>query len=260
MCMCVCHVSCVVCCVQVRIDAKYAAEHQMTVIDCLEDPDETLRNKTVDLLFSMCNPQNVVVIVGKLIKYLKSTTDVFLRTQLVEKITTLAENFAPDSQWYILTLNTVFAVAGNLVKATVAHAMMRLIAESPSEVEPEDDMRVYAVDAYISLLEKKALPDILLQVIAWALGEYGHRSMTTDVPGVIEALLAALERPVDSDKTKAWILSALMKQMAHYPASGPLLNEIPQVAAAVAKYVLSQFSTSHLSLSLSCTYTPPSSY
>lgn len=45
----------------VRINAKYAAEHQMAVIDCLEDPDETLKNKTLQLLHKMTKPNNVEV-------------------------------------------------------------------------------------------------------------------------------------------------------------------------------------------------------
>jgi AP-4 complex subunit epsilon-1 len=31
--------------VVVQVNAKAAAEHQMVVIDCLEDPDETLKRK-----------------------------------------------------------------------------------------------------------------------------------------------------------------------------------------------------------------------
>lgn len=45
----------------VRINAKYAAEHQLAVIDCLEDPDDTLKKKTLELLYKMTKPSNVEV-------------------------------------------------------------------------------------------------------------------------------------------------------------------------------------------------------
>lgn len=45
----------------VRINPKHAVEHQMLVIDCLEDPDETLKKKTLELIFKMTKPSNVEV-------------------------------------------------------------------------------------------------------------------------------------------------------------------------------------------------------
>lgn len=45
----------------VRINPKYAAEHQLAVIDCLEDPDDMLKKKTLELLYKMTKPNNVEV-------------------------------------------------------------------------------------------------------------------------------------------------------------------------------------------------------
>ena len=44
----------------VQIDPKYAAEHQLVVIDSLEDPDETLKRKTLDLLYSVLCTHSLV--------------------------------------------------------------------------------------------------------------------------------------------------------------------------------------------------------
>ena len=63
----------------VKDHPRYAADHQLAVIECLEDPDDTLRRKTLDLLYRMINPVNVEFIVAKLISVLEGTTDEFLR-------------------------------------------------------------------------------------------------------------------------------------------------------------------------------------
>lgn len=52
----------------VKIDSKYAAEYQLTVIDCLEAPDETLQRKTLELLYLMTNQKNIVSISDKMLK------------------------------------------------------------------------------------------------------------------------------------------------------------------------------------------------
>ena len=63
----------------------------MIVVDCLDDSDETLKRKTLDLLYKMTTPGNVVFIAGKLMDSLEGSNDPFLREELVSRITELAE-------------------------------------------------------------------------------------------------------------------------------------------------------------------------
>ena len=60
----------------------------------------------------MTNPMNVVAITEKLIAYLRQTRDEYIRSDLVGKITQLAERFAPDNLWFIQTMNIVFELGG----------------------------------------------------------------------------------------------------------------------------------------------------
>jgi len=196
------------------VNASYAAEHQMVVVDCLEDPDDTLKRKTLDLLFRMTNPQNATVVVDKLTFHMRTSVDTHLRQELVQRITSLAERFAPDNEWYVNTMNTVFELGGDLVPAETAYNLMRLVAEGTGEDEEKDqEFRRFAVNTYLKLLEKSTLSDILVQVIAWVLGEYA-RLATVDgytLEDIIDLLCDCIDRPFEDLSTRGYLVNALMK-------------------------------------------------
>eukprot|EP01083_Nonionella_stella_P235797 828781_1 len=214
----------------VQVDPRYAAEHQAVVIDCLEDSDETLRRQTLDLLFRMTNPANVTVVAEKLLESLKATVDVYLRTELVSKITQLAERYAPDNSWYIQTMNMVFEAGGDLVQPEVAHNVIRMITEGAAEDE-EDDIAQCAVHSYLDLIDKPMLSDVLLMVISCILGEFGHMSETHTRLDIIHKLWDIIESRTDGDcEVRAWALTAIMKLLAH-------IRPIPvEVCALLEKY------------------------
>ncbi|CAK0784933.1 hypothetical protein CVIRNUC_008138 [Coccomyxa viridis] len=205
----------------VHINAKYAAEHQLAVIDCLEDPDDTLKKKTLELLYKMTKPSNVEVITEKLLDYLRSATDDSQKAEVAQRIGELAERFAPDTQWFIDTMNQVFELGGNMVAPSLADNLMRLVAEGAGEGYDEADaeLRSRAAASYLSLLSKPKLPDILLKVISWVLGEYGVLA-----PGgaraVTERLVDLAEGQALEDEVKGYVLSALAK--VHAQAQLPL--------------------------------------
>ena len=76
---------------------KYAADHQLAVIECLEDKDDTLLRKTLDLLYRMTNPVNVEFITDRLLHFLKGATDPYLKKDLTGKVSYYLCDVAPLS-------------------------------------------------------------------------------------------------------------------------------------------------------------------
>ena len=67
----------------------------MTIVDCLESPDDTLKKETLELLYKMTNESNIEVILNKLTSFLKSSNDASFRKDLFTKISLLNEKHAP---------------------------------------------------------------------------------------------------------------------------------------------------------------------
>ena len=58
----------------------------MAVIDCLEDPDDALRLKTLALLAVMTKANNVAAVVGRLMEFLRGCSDEHVRRDIATKV------------------------------------------------------------------------------------------------------------------------------------------------------------------------------
>ncbi|XP_031567499.1 AP-4 complex subunit epsilon-like [Actinia tenebrosa] len=214
----------------VEVKASFATEpaYQRIIIDCLDDPDETLKRKTLDLLCRITNADNVESICDRLIKYLRNTVDVYFKTDLVARVTELAERYAPDNSWYIVTMNEVLELGGELVREEVAHNLMRLIAEGNEDEDAEEELRRFSVLSYIDLIEKPVLPEILVQVISWVLGEYSYTVPELEPESVIDKLCCLLDRNYTDPSTKRWIVTSIGKILSQ-TSSSQMPNKIQQI-------------------------------
>lgn len=212
----------------VKIDRKYAQEHQGIVMTCLEDPDDTIRRKTLTLLIAMCSDRNIEAILPRLIKFLANSSDTFLRRELVRNICDLAERFSVGAQWYIETLNKILEIGAEHVTQATIQGMLKLIAEGEGEDEAEDaELRTFCVETYFQLTESpdKVLPPALYQVAAWVLGEYGFLTKKISRVMMMDRLTDLLERVADQ-VTKGWIVTAMMKIVAHHGSLPDTIEEV----------------------------------
>lgn len=206
----------------IKINPDFAEQHQLAVINCLEDPDDTLKRKTLELLYKMTKSSNVEVIVERMISYMKSLTDSHYKTEIASRCIELAERFAPSNQWFIQTMNQVFEHAGDLVPPKVAHDLMRLIAEGAGEEDEDADsqLRSSAVESYLHILGEPKLPSVLLQVICWVLGEYGTADGAHSASYIIGKLCDVAEAHPGDDVVKGYAITAIMKICSFEIASG----------------------------------------
>lgn len=193
----------------VKINPSYSLRHQMVVVDCLESSDETLKRKTLNLLYKMTNTQNVKVIIEKFTNELKLLNyDSHLKLEIVNKITELAEKFASDPKWYLKTMNSLFELASDLVMPNVVNNLIKLIDEWR---EDAGIILFTANEYYLILKSLDSLPDNLMQAAAWVLGEFGESLGNDKLDQIILLLCRCLFKRFDSTLTKGWILTALQK-------------------------------------------------
>ncbi|KAJ8510581.1 hypothetical protein OPV22_001015 [Ensete ventricosum] len=226
----------------IRINPDTAEEHQLAVIDCLEDPDDTLKRKTFELLYKMTKSTNVEVIVNRMIEYMINISDNHYKTEIASRCVELAEQFAPTNEWFIQTMNKVFEHAGDLVNVRVAHNLMRLIAEGFGEDDEgaESQLRSSAVDSYLRILREPKLPSLFLQVICWVLGEYGTADGKYSAAYIIGKLCDVTEALLCDDTVKAYAISAIMKICAFEIAEGRKVEMLPECQS-----LIDELSTSH---------------
>ncbi|XP_028611978.1 AP-4 complex subunit epsilon-1 isoform X1 [Grammomys surdaster] len=197
----------------IQQDPSLALQHQITIIECLDHPDPIIKRETLELLYRITNAQNVVVIVQKMLEYLHQSKEEYIIISLVGKIAELAEKYAPDNVWFIQTMNAVFSVGGDVMHPDILSNFLRLLAEGFDDETEDRQLRLYAVQSYLTLLdmENTFYPQRFLQVMSWVLGEYSYLLDRERPEAVITRLYKLLMSDSISSETKAWLFAAITK-------------------------------------------------
>ncbi|KAL4495086.1 hypothetical protein ABPG72_015786 [Tetrahymena utriculariae] len=216
----------------VQVNAAYVHEHQLIIIDCLESNDETLKKETMELLYKMTNVKNVEAIVGRLIVFLKTSSDPFFRRNLVNKITSLADRHSPSNEWFLKTMNLVFEYGSEYISSDILNTFLKTLNENFSASGVQ--FGTYLIDTYLETIKKPNLSDVTYQMIAWVFGEIGAATYGNDeaqLQKLIECLLESITSDFEHTSTRGWFLNALAKL-----SSCSAFNMQEQVAACFDYY------------------------
>ncbi|KND88446.1 AP-1 complex subunit gamma-1 [Tolypocladium ophioglossoides CBS 100239] len=199
----------------VAIEPNAVQRHRNTILECLRDPDISIRRRALDLSFTLINDSNVRVLIREPLAFLEVADNEFKPT-MTSQIGIAADKFAPNKRWHFDTMLRVMSLAGNYVKEQILSSFVRLIATTP-------ELQTYAVQKLYTNLKKDITQESLTQAGAWCVGEYadallkgGQYEETELVQEVKESDIVdlfglILNSSYATQVTTEYIVTALMK-------------------------------------------------
>ncbi|KAF2845870.1 Adaptor protein complex AP-1 gamma subunit [Plenodomus tracheiphilus IPT5] len=149
----------------VAVEPNAVQRHRNTILDCLRDPDISIRRRALDLSFTLINESNVRVLIRELLAFLEVADNEF-KPVMTSQIGVAADRFAPNKRWHVDTMLRVLKLAGNYVKEQILSSFVRLIATTP-------DLQTYSVQKLYAALKEDITQEGLTLAGSWVIGEYG---------------------------------------------------------------------------------------
>ena len=149
----------------VAVEPNAVQRHRNTILECLRDPDISIRRRALDLSFTLINAGNVSLLIRELLAFLEVADNEF-KPIMTSQIGVAADRYAPNKRWHVDTMLRVLKLAGNYVKEQILSSFVRLIATSP-------DQQTYCVQKLYASLKEDITQEGLTLAGAWVIGEYG---------------------------------------------------------------------------------------
>ncbi|XP_046838642.1 AP-1 complex subunit gamma-1 isoform X2 [Vespa crabro] len=215
----------------VYVDTSAVQRHRSTILECLKDPDVSIRRRAMELSFALVNSSNIRNMMKELLLFLERADPEF-KAQCSSNIVMSAERFAPNKRWHLETLFKVLVAAGNYVRDDVVACTIQLISETQSQ-------QGYAVSALWRALEKDTSDkQPLAQVATWCIGEYGDLLLygppleDADAPinltedEIIDVYQRLLWSPQNTVVTKQYTLLSLTKLSTRFQKGNEKIRQI----------------------------------
>ncbi|PNS16396.1 AP-1 complex subunit gamma-1 [Sphaceloma murrayae] len=149
----------------VSVEPNAVQRHRNTILDCLRDPDISIRRRALDLSFTLINEGNVRVLIRELLSFLE-VADTEFKPIMTTQIGIAADRYAPNKRWHVDTMLRVLKLAGNFVKEQILSSFVRLIATTP-------ELQTYAAQKLYAALKDDISQEALNLAGSWVIGEYG---------------------------------------------------------------------------------------
>ena len=210
----------------VAVEPNAVQRHRNTILECLRDPDISIRRRALDLSFTLINEGNVRLLIRELLAFLEVADNEF-KPIMTSQIGVAADRFSPNKRWHVDTMLRVLSLAGNYVKEQILSSFIRLIATTP-------ELQKYAVQKLYSSLKKDITQESLTLAGAWCIGEYGdsllqggqyeEEELVTEVKEneVVDLFNSILNSSYATQIVTEYIITSLMKLTTRFTDAGQI--------------------------------------
>lgn len=161
---------------------KAVQAHKDIVLRCLDDKDESIRLRALDLLYGMVSRKNIMEIVKKLMDHVDAAEGSYYRDELLSRIISICSynnyQYISNFEWYISVLVELTKVEGSkhgiLIAEQIQDVAIRVQSIRHFSVS---QMALLVENAHLLLstnsIQKNNICEVLL-VAAWICGEYAE--------------------------------------------------------------------------------------
>lgn len=120
----------------VEIDDSAVARHRAAILTCLHEEDPSIRRRALELVIAIVQLSNVEELAQDLLQYLVEITDKEERRDMVSKITSLVQQFAPSAIWQVDTLLAVLKLSGSEANDEVVSTLVEVVSHESDQPGP----------------------------------------------------------------------------------------------------------------------------
>ncbi|WAR24147.1 AP3D1-like protein [Mya arenaria] len=172
---------------------KSVQTHKDLILQCLDDKDESIRFRALDLLYGMVSKKNLMEIVKKLMVHMDKAEGTNYRDELLAKIIQICSQsnyqYVTNFEWYVSILVELTRMEGTrhgrLIAAQMLDVAIRVQAIRPFSIA---QMAVLLENAHLlaNNSQRNGICEVLYAA-AWLCGEFPDH--LTDPKSVLEAML-----------------------------------------------------------------------
>lgn len=150
----------------VSLEPNAVQRHRNTILECLRDPDISIRRRALDLSFALINSDNVRPLIRELLAFLE-IADTEFKLAMTSQILIAADRYAPNKRWHVDTGLRVLKLAGGFVREEILSSFIRLVGLTP-------ELQQYTTQKLYASLKEDITQEGLTIAGVWCIGEYGE--------------------------------------------------------------------------------------